>query len=141
MMTESQDIEMIEMIEMIEIESPGEITEMTGSMTEGTAETDKEADLVKIETEKTTRTPNKQPTRSHPLKSQCQYKSQCLQSLAKGLNVVDNVLAHLSAIIGETKITTKASSGIHSHGCLESMRRLMITNIPYEMGIEKEDLR
>ena len=122
MMTESQDIEMIE---MIEIEGPGAITEMRGLMTEGTAETDKEADLVKIETEKTTRTPNKQPIKSHPLKSQCQYKSLCLPFLAKGLNAVDNVLAHLSAITEETKITTKASSGILSHGCPESITRQM----------------
>lgn len=124
MMTESQDIEMIEMIE-IEIEVPGAIIEMRGLMTEGTAETDKEADLVKIETKKTTRTPNKQPIKSHPLKSQCQYKYQCLPFLAKELNVVDNVLAHPSAITEETKITMKASSGIHSHGCPESITRQM----------------
>ena len=113
------------MIEMIEIEGPGAITEMRGLMTDGTAETDKEAGLVKIETEKTTRTPNKQPIKSHPLKSQCQYKSQCLPFLAKGLNAVDNVLAHLSAITGETKITTRASSGVLSHGCPESITRQM----------------
>jgi hypothetical protein len=121
MMTESQDIETIE----IEIEGPGGITETRGTMTEGIAETDREAGLVKIETIKITKTPDKQPIRSNPLKSQCQYKSQCPPSLAKGLNAVDNVPAHHSATTGETKITTKASSGILSHGCPESIIRPM----------------
>ena len=117
-MTEGQDIVTIEIgiaKEIVDLEETGMINMTRGEI----EETDKDADPVKINIAKTTKTPNKPPTKPQP-KSLCPLKSLCPQSLAKEANVEDNVPVPPSATTGETKTITKASFGIPSHGFPES---------------------
>jgi hypothetical protein len=86
-MTEDPGIGMIEIgTEIADPEETGTIS----MMIEGIKETDKEADLAKINTAKTTKSPNKLPTKPLP-KSLCPFKYQCPPSPVKEANVEDNV--------------------------------------------------
>lgn len=105
-------------------------TETESTMTDGTEETEAgpEINLEMIENK---RILNSKANLS-PLRSQCQLKSLCLQFPHNEDNVV-NVSApvHHWATTEGTKTTTRANSGTHSHGCLESTTHRTFPHQPW----------